>query len=224
MIYVMTQPESPRLTRPAIGVLVDPERMAAARKSAMLERAELAALSQTLDLRKIAAEENLDDGLGDVDLDQILLDMAMLRKILADAGLNLKKPGLRIGVSRDEIAKLETGGRKRPKITTLRKLIDALNYARTARGKPSLDIEDLQVPGEVLIPEMLAREAAEAEAVADEQEAAYQDGLADWERDLLDEQARRLDEQAEQARQDALDAYAEASNEIYYAERDQEAG
>lgn len=176
MIPGMTQPETPPLTRPAIGVLVDPERMAAARKSAMLERIELADLSKSLDLRKIADEAGIDtDG---------QTDTAMLRKILADAGINLRKPpylGRRIGVSRDEIAKLETGGRKRPKITTLRKLIDTLNHARAARGKPPLDIEDLQVPGEILIPaghepvsDTLAREAAEAEAVADDQER-------DWE-------------------------------------------
>jgi len=196
----MTQPEPPRLTRPAIGVLVDPERMAAARKSAMLERIELAALSQTLDLRRIAAEEHLDDGLGDVDMDQVQMDVAMLRKILADAGINTKKPGLRIGVSRDEIAKLETGGRKRPKITTLRKIITALNYAREQLGEPPLGVKHLQVPGEVLMP--------------DETE------IPQWEQDLLDEQAVRG--KAEEL--SALDAYQEASNDIYYAERDQEAG
>lgn len=161
---------TPPLTRPGLGVLVDPERMAAARKSAMLERIELASLSQTLDLRRIAAEEGLDGELGDVDLEQIQLDMAMVRKILADAGVTLKKPGLRIGVSRDEIAKLESGGRKRPRITTLRKLIDALNYAREARGKPPIDIEHLQVDGEVLIPEP----DTETE-------------MPEWERKLLDE-------------------------------------
>lgn len=193
----MTQPDSPRLTRPAIGVLVDPERMAAARKSAMLERIELAALSQTLDLRRIAAEEELDDGLGEVDMDQVQLDVAMLRKILADAGINTKKPGLRIGVSRDEIAKLETGGRKRPKITTLRKIITALNYAREQLGEPPLGVKHLQVPGEVLMPEPLSE---------------LEDEMPQWERDLLDKQA--------------LDAYQKASNDIYYAseERDQEAG
>lgn len=197
----MTQPEPSSLTRPAIGVLVDPKRMAAARKSAMLERIELAALSQTLDLRRIAAEEELDDGLGDVDMDQVQMDLAMLRKILADAGINTKKPGLRIGVSRDEIAKLETGGRKRPKITTLRKIITALNYARDQLGEPPLGVKHLQVPGEVLLPEPLGE---------------TEDEIPQWERDLLDEQVR----------QQALDAYQEASNDMYYAsdERDQEAG
>jgi transcriptional regulator with XRE-family HTH domain len=175
--------------------------MAAARKSAMLERIELAALSQTLDLRRIAAEEELDDGLGDVDMDQVQVDLAMLRKILADAGINTKKPGLRIGVSRDEIAKLETGGRKRPKITTLRKIITALNYARDQLGEPPLGVKHLQVPGEVLLPEPLGE---------------TEDEIPQWERDLLDEQVR----------QQALDAYQEASNDMYYAsdERDQEAG
>jgi len=187
---------SPPLTRPGLGVLVDPERMAAARKSAMLERIELASLSQTLDLRRIAVEEGLDGGLGDVDLEQIQLDMQEVRKILADAGVTLKKPGLRIGVSRDEIAKLESGGRKRPRITTLRKLIDALNYAREARGKPPIDIEHLQVDGEVLIPEP---------EVTDEE--GNPDWLPEWERKILDEQERKM----------ALDDYQDASNEIRYA-------
>jgi transcriptional regulator with XRE-family HTH domain len=161
--------------------MVDPERMAAARKSAMLERIELAHLSQALDLAKLAAAHDVKPG----DQVQVLEHpgqaVQTLRTMLTAAGVDLSKPGLRIGVSRDEIAKLETGGRKRPKITTLRKLIDALNYARTERGKPNLDIEDLQVPGEVLIPEardgepvrdILAREAEEAEAIAAYQEAS----------------------------------------------------
>jgi transcriptional regulator with XRE-family HTH domain len=169
--------------------------MAAARKSAMLERIELASLSQTLDLRRIAAEEGLNGDLGDVDLEQIQLDMQEVRKILADAGVTLKKPGLRIGVSRDEIAKLESGGRKRPRITTLRKLIDALNYAREARGKPPIDIEHLQVDGEVLIPE----------PDPDPEQWDAKTGIPEWEQKILDEQARKLD------------GYQEASDEIRYA-------
>jgi transcriptional regulator with XRE-family HTH domain len=104
-------------------------------------------------------------------------------------------------VSRDEIAKLETGGRKRPKITTLRKIITALNYARDQLGEPPLGVKHLQVPGEVLLPEPLGE---------------TEDEIPQWERDLLDEQVR----------QQALDAYQEASNDMYYAsdERDQEAG
>lgn len=203
MLTGMTQ-----LTRPAIGVLVDPERMAAARKSAMLERIELARLSQALDLVKIATDEGLHP-VPHINLDQIDTDLRSLRKLVTDAGITIggpsrsasgtpmRKPGVRIGVSRDEIAKLETGGRKRPKISTMRKLIATLNYARAELGKPPLQIEDLQVPGEVLIPEtrkpekistVLAREAAEAEAIAEAEE-----------------------------RQAAIDAYQEASNDIYYA-------
>jgi DNA-binding XRE family transcriptional regulator len=132
--------------------MVDPERMAAARKSAMLERIELAHLSQALDLIKIATAEGVE--VSDT------TDVQVLRKELADAGISIKRPGQRIGVSRDEIAKLETGGRKRPKITTMRKLIATLNYARKELGKPPLYIEDLQVPGEVLIP--ATREAIDA--------------------------------------------------------------
>ena len=189
MLTGMTQPDaesSPALTRPAIGVLVDPDRMAAARKSAMLERIELAALSQALDLIKVAEENGIDTG--------AQTDVQVLRAIIADAGIDLTKPPYhrrRIGVSRDEIAKLESRKGKRPKITTLRKLIDALNYARAQRDKPPLDVEDLQVPGEVLIPEN--RDDAEVPA---------------WEQELLDKQQEA-----------ALAAYQEASNDIYYAEK-----
>jgi transcriptional regulator with XRE-family HTH domain len=214
MLSRMDQPDSqpPRtLTRPAIGVLVDPERMAAARKSAMLERIELAALSQALDLMKIAAENGLDTG--------SQADVKVLRKTLADAGIDLTRAPYnrrRIGVSRDEIAKLESRKGKRPKITTLRKLIDALNYARAQRDKPPLDIEDLQVPGEVLIPPHRD----------DPDEVDYPDEVAEWERQILDKQAADM---AAEDQQSAIDAYQEVSNEIYYderaaAEREKEAG
>lgn len=158
----MTQPDAqPPLTRPGIGVLVDPQLMLAARKSAMLERDELSELSKALELIKIAAGSGVDTS-GQV-------DVPALRTLLTDAGITLPK---RIGVSRDEIAKLESGGRKRPKITTMSKLIDTMNYARARLGKPALHIEDLSVPGEVLIPG---------------------------------------------GHKSAIDAYQEASNEIYYA-------
>lgn len=140
------------LTRPGLGVLVDPERMAAARKSAMLERIELAHLSQALDLIKLATANGIKTGDQQDLLERPTLAVKTLTGMLTEAGVVTKKPGLRIGVSRDEIAKLESGGRKRPRITTLRKLIDALNYAREQRGKPPIDIEHLQVDGEVLIP------------------------------------------------------------------------
>jgi len=199
MLTGMTQPDaesSPALTRPAIGVLVDPDRMAAARKSAMLERIELAALSQALDLIKVAEENGIDTG--------AQTDVQVLRAIIADAGIDLTKPPYhrrRIGVSRDEIAKLESRKGKRPKITTLRKLIDALNYARAQRDKPPLDVEDLQVPGEVLIPEN------------------RDEAVPAWEQELLDKQA-------EDIRAENLAAYQEASNDIYYtmkaADREQQ--
>lgn len=130
------------ITRPAIGVLVDPERMAAARKSAMLERAELSDLSKFLELSAVAEANGITVSSE--------WDLIELRKALTDAGISTT--GKRTGISRDEIAKLETGGRKRPKITTLRKFLDTINHARAQRGKPPIDVEDLQVPGEVLIP------------------------------------------------------------------------
>ena len=178
--------------------MVDPKRMSAARKSAMLERAELSDLSKTLELTRIAEATGIDTG-GQT-------YPPVLRELLAAQGITLA--GRRIGISRDELAKLETGGRKSPRITTLRKFLDTVNYARALRDKPPIDVEDLQVPGEVLIPSpreeaedirtVLAREAEEAEAVAD----------------------------AEEAEQSVIDAYQEVSNEIYYAsdEREEEAG
>ncbi len=158
MLDGMTQPdEKPAraLTRPAIGVLVDPERMAAARKSAMLERIELAALSQALDLIKVAAAHGIETEQDPKELaEHPGLAVQALKMQLSHAGVTTAGiPGLRIGVSRDEIAKLESRRGKRPKITTLRKLIYAMNYARAVQDKPPLHIEDLQVPGEVLIPE-----------------------------------------------------------------------
>lgn len=143
------------ITRPAIGVLVDPDKLIAARRSAMLERLELAHLSQALALRDIAAENEVDVG------DE--LDQAELRRILTAAGVNLGKGGpygpytpKPIGVSRDEIAKLENRERKRPKITTLRLLIDALNYARVQRGKLPIDVEDLELAPPNGVPEQQA--------------------------------------------------------------------
>jgi transcriptional regulator with XRE-family HTH domain len=116
--------------------------MAAARKSAMLERVELSDLSKVLELRKLAEAASV--ALGDEQ------DIPEIKRILAGAGINLT--GKRIGISRDELAKLETGGRKRPRITTLRKFLATVNYARGERGKPPIDVEDIQVHGEVLIP------------------------------------------------------------------------
>jgi transcriptional regulator with XRE-family HTH domain len=157
--------------------MVDPERMSAARKSAMLERAELSDLSKILELSRIAAANNVSTS-GERGVPE-------LRALLAAAGVQLG--GKRIGISRDELAKLETGGRKRPRITTLRKFLDTVNYARAQRDKPPIDVEDLQVPGEVLIPE--TREPDPWEPGADEREA--------------------------------IDAYQEASNDIYYAMKGQ---
>ena len=167
--------------------MVDPERMSAARKSALLERAELSDLSKVIELTRLAESTGIDTG-GQK-------DVLVLREILAAQGITLT--GKRIGISRDELAKLETGGRKRPRITTLRKFLDTVNYARAQRNKPPIDVEDLQVPGEVLVSTenigtILAREAEEAEAVADAEE-----------------------------KQAAIDAYQEASNDIYYASQEQ---
>ena len=128
------------ITRPAIGVLVDPAKLIAARRSAMLERIELAHLSQALELRAIAAEH-------DVPVSDEY-DPGELRLLLAGAGIDLDSDEFRnrpIGVSRDAIAKLENRERKRPKITTLRLIITALNHERAKRDKPPIDVEDLEL-------------------------------------------------------------------------------
>lgn len=170
------------ITRPAIGVLVDPERMAAARKSAMLERAELSDLSKILEMRRTAEASGIPVN------DE--WDIHDLRRVLASAGITTT--GKRIGISRDEIAKLETGGRKRPKITTLRKFLDTINHARAQRGKPPIEVEDLQVPGEVLIP---PARTPEPEPGSDQWDAMV--------------------EEAEQ--RNKLEDYQQVSNEIRYA-------
>lgn len=170
------------ITRPAIGVLVDPERMAAARKSAMLERAELSDLSKFLELSAVAEANGITVSAE--------WDLIELRKALSDAGISVT--GKRTGISRDEIAKLETGGRKRPKITTLRKFLDTINHARAERGKPPIDVEDLQVPGEVLIP---AARSPQPDQDSEEWDA------------MMDEAEQR----------NKLEDYQQASNEIRYA-------
>jgi hypothetical protein len=175
--------DSRAITRPAIGVLVDPERMAAARKSAMLERVELSDLSKVLELTSIAAANGIDAG--------DLRDVAALRSLLADNGIVLT--GKRIGISRDEIAKLETGGRKRPKITTLRKFLHTINHARALEGEPPIRVKDIQVPGEVLIPP----QRTDTEPDVDQWDEMNADALA--------------------AMRKTIDAYQEASNEIHYA-------
>lgn len=162
-------------------MLVDPERMAAARKSAMLERAELSDLSKFLELSKIAAANGITIS-GDWDLSD-------LRSTLAEEGIVLT--GKRIGISRDEIAKLETGGRKRPKITTLRKFLDTINHARAQRDKPPIEVEDLQVPGEVLIPPSRVPEPEQWDAMMEEAE-----------------------------QRNKVEDYQQASNEIHYAEKE----
>lgn len=208
MVYnkSMTQPENSRpgnsqsraehakytpraITRPAIGVLVDPERMAAARKSAMLERAELSDLSKVLELNRVAAASNVNIS-ADWDVHEI-------RRALAAAGVPLT--GKRIGISRDEIAKLETGGRKRPKITTLRKFLDTINYARAQREKPPIEVEDLQVPGEVLIPP--------------DRTPGPEPDPEQWDA-MMDEAEQR----------NRLEDYQQASNDIYYATEGAETG
>jgi DNA-binding XRE family transcriptional regulator len=134
-------PAKTGITRSHIGVLIDPRKLTNARNSTMLERLELAELSQALELRRIAVEENIDVGPE--------MDHRVLRQILADAGVDIftdaKGEKRSVGVSRDAIAKWENGERPRPKITTLRMLITALNHARAVRGKPPIDVENLEL-------------------------------------------------------------------------------
>jgi len=55
------------------------------------------------------------------------------------------------GISRDAIAKIENGERQRPKIRTMRLILDALNVELKRRKRRQIQIEDLAPdnPGEL---------------------------------------------------------------------------
>src|SRR5580765_7734133 len=126
-------PRSPPFTaRPGIGIAIDRHKFKQLREAALLERIDLSELSRLTELRELASENGL-KGYARMDEDT-------LTAVLEKHGVLLPR---HIGISRDAIAKIENGDRKRPKISTLRILIDTLNTALANRGEPTVSITDL---------------------------------------------------------------------------------
>lgn len=106
------------VTRPGIGVEVDPAAVKRARTYAMFDRLQLSQATA-------AADETADDGC----------------EIDPGGKCQHGRPGN--GVSRDEIAKLENGERPRPRMNTVRLIVLALRAELIRRGEPPIGIEDL---------------------------------------------------------------------------------
>jgi DNA-binding XRE family transcriptional regulator len=120
------------IPRPGIGIAIDRYKLKALREAALLERIDLSELSQLTDLRDIAAGHKV-KGYALMNYDQLL-------DVLRERDIPLPR---HIGVSRDCIAKIENGDRLRPKISTLRLLIDTLNAELARRGLDTIGVEDL---------------------------------------------------------------------------------
>lgn len=120
------------VSRPGIGIAIDRHKLKKLREAALLERIDLSDLTKDTELREIAGEHDL-PGRDDMDYHQ-------LRAALLAAGVKLPR---HVGISRDAIAKIENGDRLRPKISTLRILIDTLNIGLARRGEPPIGIADL---------------------------------------------------------------------------------
>lgn len=120
------------VSRPGIGIAIDRHKLKKLREAALLERIDLSDLTKDTELREIAAEHDI-AGRDGMDYDALL-------DALFDAKVQLPR---HVGISRDAIAKIENGDRLRPKISTLRILIDTLNIALARRGEPPIGIADL---------------------------------------------------------------------------------
>jgi DNA-binding XRE family transcriptional regulator len=118
--------------RPGIGIAIDRYKLKAMREAALLERIDLAELSRITELRELASDHQI-PGWSRMDYEQLL-------DALNRASVALPR---HIGISRDAIAKIENGDRLRPKISTLRLLIDTLNTQLTNRGIDPIGVEDL---------------------------------------------------------------------------------
>lgn len=118
--------------RPGIGIAIDRHKLKALRETALLERIDLSELTRDTELRQLAAEHEI-TGYPVMDLEDLI-------PALESRGVTIPR---HIGVSRDAIAKIENGDRQRPKISTLRILIDTLNIALNRRGHPPIGIADL---------------------------------------------------------------------------------
>jgi transcriptional regulator with XRE-family HTH domain len=127
----MNQAAAP-VPRPGIGIAIDRRKLKALREAALLERIDLSELSQITELREMAADHQI-PGWSRMDYEQ-------LADALKRAGVALPR---HIGISRDAIAKIENGDRLRPKISTLRLLIDTLNTELNRRGMDTIGVEDL---------------------------------------------------------------------------------
>jgi DNA-binding XRE family transcriptional regulator len=126
-------PRSPPFTaRPGIGIAIDRHKFKQLREAALLERIDLSELSRITELRELASDNGLRG--------YARMDEETLTAVLEKHGVPLPR---HIGISRDAIAKIENGDRKRPKISTLRILIDTLNTALAHRGEPTVSITDL---------------------------------------------------------------------------------
>jgi len=127
----MEQTKTP-VRRPGIGIAIDRHKLKGLREAALLERIDLSDLTKLTELRRLARDYDI-PGI-------MLMDHVQLSQVLTDKGATLPR---HIGISRDAIAKIENGDRLRPKISTLRILIDTLNMALALRGEATIGIADL---------------------------------------------------------------------------------
>jgi DNA-binding XRE family transcriptional regulator len=129
-------PSPAPVRRPGIGIAIDRHKLKALRESALLERIDLARLSELTELRQLADRYRIDHSK--------ITDRYELAALLGGNAIALPRHP---GVSRDAIAKIENGDRQRPKIHTLRLIIDTLNTEFARRGKPLIGVEDLYPDG-----------------------------------------------------------------------------
>ena len=120
------------VSRPGIGIAIDRHKLKGLREAALLERIDLSELTKLTELRRLALDTEIQGYMN--------MDSARLAQELTDKGVTLPR---HIGISRDAIAKIENGDRLRPKISTLRILIDTLNTALMLRGENTIGIADL---------------------------------------------------------------------------------
>jgi DNA-binding XRE family transcriptional regulator len=117
--------------RPGIGIAIDRHKFKQLREAALLERIDLSEATKDTELRQLARDNGVPwEG----------KDRAVLTADLIAARVLLPR---HVGISRDAIAKIENGDRARPKISTLRLLIDTLNVALIRRGRDPIGVEDL---------------------------------------------------------------------------------
>ena len=124
-----------RVTRPGIGVEVDPAAVKRARTYAMFDRLQLSEATAAVD-------DTAEDGCP------------------IEPGTRCAHGRQGNGVSRDEIAKLENGERPRPRMNTVRLIVLAVRAELIRRSKPPIGIEDLVPDVAKLAAELQADENA----------------------------------------------------------------